>query len=293
MKQKAVLSVIFAGVLWGIISFFIKGLSAAGFDSMQITCVRMITASVIFTLIIAIISPEKLKVKLEDFPLFIGTGIISIVFFNCCYFYTIIKSQASVAVVLLYTSPVFVMILSALIFKERITVRKIIALILTFSGSVLVAGLLGNGYKITPFVLLTGLGSGLFYALYTIFGRFALEKYDTVTVTVYTFLFSAVGSVPIGKLNKTFEIITSNPKVILYCLGVGLICTVLPYFLYTWGLQRMESGKAAIFVAVEPVVGAVIGMTFYNEPYNIIKIIGMIFIIGSIILLGFNSTKKE
>lgn len=293
MKQKAVLSVILAGILWGIISFFIKGLSAAGFDSMQISCVRMITASVIFTVIIAIISPEKLKVKIKNLPVFIGTGIVSIVLFNCCYFYTIIKSQASVAVVLLYTSPVFVMILSAVIFKERITVKKIIALILTLCGSICVAGLLGGGYRITPIVLLTGLGSGLFYALYTIFGRFALEKYDTVTVTVYTFIFAALGSLPIGKLNKTVEIITSNPKIILYCIGVGIICTVLPYFLYTWGLQRMESGKAAIFVAVEPVVGAVVGMTFYNEPYNFLKILGMVFIVGSIILLGFSDSIKS
>ena len=72
----------------------------------------------------------------------------------------------------------------------------------------------------------------------------------------------------------------------------GFLGTVGGDFLYTWGLQRMESGKAAIFVAVEPVVGAVVGMTFYNEPYNFVKILGMILIVGSIILLGFSDSIK-
>lgn len=293
MKKKAVVFVVLAGILWGVISFFINILSASGFDSMQIASVRMITAALLFTSVIAVKSPQKLKIHLKDTWMFIGTGIISVVLFNCCYFYTIIKSQASVAVVLLYTSPVFIMIISALIFKESITKIKLLALCLTFIGCVLVAGLVGGGYKITPLVLLTGLGSGFFYAMYTIFGRFALKKYDTVTVTVYTFIFAAVGSLPIGKLDKTVDIIVAQPKIIFCCLGIGIVSTVLPYFLYTWGLQRLESGAAAVFVAVEPMVGALIGMFFYDEPHNILKLIGVGLILCAIITLGLSETNNK
>lgn len=227
--------------------------------------------------------------------MFIGTGIVSVVLFNTCYFYTIINSQASVAVVLLYTSPVFIMIMSAILFKEKITSKKLIALVLTFMGCVFVAGILGGGYKITPLILMTGLGSGLFYALYTIFGRFALKKYDTFTVTAYTFIFGMLGSIPTGKLSRTAEIIRINPKIVLFCIGIGLISTVLPYVLYTWGLERMESGKAAILVAVEPLVGAVIGMTIFHESHNVLKLIGIGMILCAIILLniGDSQTEKE
>ena len=292
-NKKAVFSVILAGVLWGVTSIFIRALSASGLDAMQISCIRMIAASLIFTTVILVKDPGLLKIKLKDIWVFVGTGIISVVLFNCCYFYTIIKSQASVAVVLLYTSPVFIMILSAILFKERITVKKIIALVLTFAGCVMVAGLIGNGYKITPVILLTGLGSGLFYALYTIFGRFALQKYDTMTVTAYTFIFGMTGALPIGKIGSTVKIIAGEPKLLFWCLCVGVISTVLPYFFYTWGLQRMESGKAAILVAVEPLVGAVIGMTVFHESHDAVKLIGIAMILSAIILLNLNDEKNK
>ena len=292
-NKKAVFSVILAGILWGVTSVFIRALSASGLDAMQISCIRMIMASLIFTSVILIKDPKLLKIKLKDIWVFVGTGIISVVLFNCCYFYTIIKSQASVAVVLLYTSPVFIMLMSAVLFKERITAKKIIALVLTFTGCVLVAGLAGGGYKITPVILLTGLGSGLFYAMYTIFGRVALKKYDTMTVTAYTFIFGMIGALPIGKIGVSAKIIAGEPKLIFWCLCVGLISTVLPYFFYTWGLQRMESGKAAILVAVEPLVGAVIGMTVFHESHDVFKIAGIVLILSAIVLLNLNDEKKK
>lgn len=293
MKQKAALSVILSGILWGVTSIFIRALSAGGLDAMQITSVRMIVAASVFTVVILITDPEKLKIRLKDIWMFVGTGIISVVLFNCLYFFTIIKSQASVAVVLLYTSPVFIMIMSALLFKERITPRKITALVLTFSGCVLVAGFLGGDYSISPLILLTGLGSGFFYAMYTVFGRFALKKYDTVTVTVYTFIFGLAGSLPIGKIKSTAEALKAEPQLIFWCLCVGIISTVLPYFFYTWGLQRMEAGKAAILVAVEPLVGAIVGMTLFRESHGILKLIGIALILSAIFIMNFHSERAE
>ena len=291
--MKAVISVILAGVLWGVINIFVKALARAGFDSLQISGIRMIVAAVIFTLVVFIKDRSLLKIRLRDIWMFIGTGIISVVFFNACYFYTMIHGQASVAVVLLYTSPIFIMILSAFLFKERITRKKILALILTFCGCVLVAGLLGGDYTLSPLIILTGIGSGFFYALYTIFGRYALAKYDTVTLTVYTFIFGLIGSIPLGRFREGFDIIKADPSVIFWCLGIGIISTILPYFFYTWGLQRMEAGKAAILVAVEPVVGALIGMTVFNESRNAVKIIGICLIIGAIIILNTGDKGAE
>lgn len=113
---------------------------------------------------------------------------------------------------------------------------------MTFGGCVLVAGI--SGGSISAFILLTGLASGLFYGLCTIFGRIALQKYDSLTVTVYTFIFGLIGSAPVGEAKETLQIITDKPSLILWCIGIGIVCTVLPYFLYTWGLARMEPAKA-------------------------------------------------
>lgn len=284
--KKAAASVILAGILWGCISIFIRRLSAAGFDSLEISFIRLVIAALCFTGYLAIRDRKKLRVRLRDCWMFIGTGIISVALFNTCYFYTMINSQASIAVVLLYTSPVFVMILSAILFHEKITLRKLAVVAITFFGCLCVTGALEGRIVLSPFVLLTGLASGLFYALYTIFGKYALAKYDTMTVTGYTFLFGAVGSIPLGKPSDVVSKIIADPELIVWCVGIAVFSTVLPYLFYTWGLQRMDSCKASILVAVEPLVGAVLGMCFYGESHEIIKIIGIVLILAAIVVLN-------
>jgi drug/metabolite transporter (DMT)-like permease len=218
--------------------------------------------------------------------MFVGTGIISVVLFNTLYFYTTVQSQASVAVVLLYTSPAFVMLLSAMLFKERITRWKLLCLGMTVLGCALVGGVFGGSTRLTARVLLAGLGSGFFYALYTIFARVALRRYDSMTVTAYTFLLGALGSLPMGKAGATASALAGTPVLLLFCLGIGVVSTVLPYVLYTWGLQRMDSGRAAILVAVEPLVGAVLGMAAYGEPRDAAKLAGILLILAAILLLN-------
>ena len=280
------LSVLLAGILWGCIGLFANQLAAGGLDSLQITALRAIFGAGIFLIFGLLRGVKKLRLRLRDLWIFFGMGVLSVVLFNVCYFDTMTHSEASVAVVLLYTSPVFVMLLSALIFHERITLRRVTALLLTAAGCVLVAGLIGSGAKLTLRVLLTGLGSGFFYALYTIFGRAALARYDTQTVTVWTFLFAAAGSIPIARAGETAVQLSASPKLLLLALGITVFCTVLPYFFYTWGLQRMDAGKAAIMVAVEPMVGAVLGMTVLHESHGAAKLCGIVLILAAVILLG-------
>lgn len=285
-ETKALLSVLAAGILWGCIGLFAAQLSAGGLSAMQITGIRAAMSACILLPCGLLRRGTSLRVRLRDLWLLAGMGIVSVVLFNVCYFDTIQQSEASVAVVLLYTSPAFVMLLSALCYHERITARRIIALLLTLGGCVLVAGLLGSGVRLTPRVLATGLGSGLFYALYTIFGRAALCRCGTLTATVWTFLFAAAGALPLAKPVQTAETLLSAPALLLWALGITVCCTVLPYFFYTWGLRRMDSGKAAILVAVEPLVGALLGMTVLHESHGIAKLCGIAMILAAVILLG-------
>lgn len=293
LKKGASLSVILAGVLWGVISLFVRPLSSMGMSSLQISYVRMLIAAITVFLVLLITDRSKLKIQWRDLWMFVGTGIISVALFNTCYFYAIIHGEASVAVILLYTSPIFILLLSALLFKEKITAKKLIALVLTLLGCVLVSGILGQSVTIAPLVILIGIGSGLFYALYSIFGKLALKKYDSITVTAYTFFFGLIGSFPLGNPINTFQIMTSSVKSLLLCIGIGIVSTILPYFLYTYGLNHMESGKAAILVAVEPIVGALIGMCFYHENSSLVKILGIIFVLCAIILLNIQDKKKD
>lgn len=292
MKKKthllSILAILLSGILWGIISIFIRKLSAAGLSPMQICFVRLLIAAPVFVLFALVFSPAHMRIRLRDIWIFLGTGVVSVFLFNYFYFYTIVHSEASVAVVLLYTSPIFVMILSRFLFKEKIGAEKIIALAMTFIGCILVSGVTEGGASLQPLVAFIGVLSGLFYALYTIFGIFGLKRYDALTVTAYTFLFALVVSLPFSDLGGVFSILSKTPSLWLWCLGIALISTVLPYFLYTWGLKGVESSRAAILVAVEPLVASVVGIAFYGEGHSFPKILGIVFVLGAILLMNFS-----
>lgn len=292
--MKATLSILIASICWGCISLFVKALTAVGFSFMQVALFRISTAAVIFLLFSLFKDRKLLRIRAKDIWIFLGTGFGSIVLMNLTYFYTITNGQASIASVLLYTSPIFIMILSAIVFQEKITKKKILALVLTFIGSLMVSGFLGSGYRLPINVLLVGLASGLSYALYTIFSKFAQDKgYEPLTITTYTFLVACLCSMLLTDIKTVPALFKANPSAILYASGIGIASTAIPYFLYTWGLQRMDAAKAGILATLEMVVGAVLGMVVYKEPHNTIKVLGTVLVAASIVVMNGQEKRAQ
>lgn len=284
------LCTIFAGVLWGTISVFLKNLSSSGLSLIQITACRAIFSSFFLFVYFLVKDKNLLKIKLKDIWMFVGTGVVSLTFFSLCYFSTILESGASIAVILLYTSPIFILLLSAILFKEKITKIKLFALILTFVGCIFVTGIGGENH-LSAKGLFIGLCAGFGYALYSIFSRFALEKYKPLTVTFYTFVFSSISLLPFCNI---VEICSSfSEKSLLFLIGIALVCTVLPYIFYTFGLSGLETGKAAILVTVEPLVGSLIGIFVWKENLDMLKLIGIIMIFIAVILINLNCKSRE
>ena len=142
---------------------------------------------------------------------------------------------------------------------------------------------------ITTQGLLLGIGSGLFYSSYTIFGRLALKYYQPFTVTFYTFLIAGIGSLFMtnsGDLYTTFH----SPQGILLSLGLMVCGTVLPrYILYTKGLNDLgDSGKASILASIEPVVASLVGIAAFGEPMTLGVVLGLVCILASVYILSVN-----
>lgn len=284
--KKAYLQIIVAAALWGCIGLFLKLLTAAGFTTMQGVALRSVVGVIFYGLFLFFTDRKALFIVPKDWYYFFGTGVCSLLFFNWCYFNAITRSSMSVAAVLLYTSPVFVTLMSALFFRERITPVKIAALAVTFAGCVLVTGLFPLGRETVSLpVILFGLGSGFGYALYSIFGKFVLKKYSPATVTFYTILFCALFSLPISGLHANLAAL-GDWRAWAGALGVGVLCCALPYHLYTAGLKDAEPGRAAILATLEPFVAAGLGILLFHEAITPWKLLGMAAILGAVVLLN-------
>ena len=289
--KKHQLFIVAAAVLWGLIGTFAKLLSAAGLTVMQCVAVRVGLAAVLYTLFLLATDRAALKIRLRDLPYFLGTGIASLLFFNWCYFSAIQQSSMAVAAVLLYTAPAFVIGMSAALFHERLTRGKGIALGFTLLGCLLVTGALGGG-RISFSAFLYGIGAGFGYALYSVIGKFALQKYSPKTVTVYTFLFAAAGALPLSRLWQAGAVLL-RLDVIFGGLAIAVLCCIAPYLLYTAGLEKTPPGQAAILATVEPVTAAAVGTLFFHEPLTAAKTVGIVLVIGAIVLLSAGSSKKN
>jgi len=195
------------------------------------------------------------------------------------------QTNLAVAALLLYTAPIFVMLLSLVCFGERFTRSKGIALVLTFTGCACVTGALVSGLTLSTSGLLYGLGSGFGYALYSIFGKYAVKRYSSLTITAYTFYFAVLGSWPLAGLQLASLGSLSSQAIFNVC-ALGILCAVLPYLLYTKGLEGVEAGRASILATIEPFVAAAVGVLCFAEPLTLTKISGMALILAAIVVLN-------
>jgi drug/metabolite transporter, DME family len=289
-KLGPIILIAISAIMWGIIAVFVRKLSSLGFTPMEIVTIRVVTAVLLLGIIGLLKYPGQMKIHLRDSKYFIGTGIFSIVLFNWCYFSSINQLSLSFAVILLYTAPTFVVVLSYLFLKESMDALKIISVIGTLIGCTFIVGI---NLMETPSMnlagILTGLGAGFGYALYTIFGKFALVKYRPFTVTFYTFLVASITLLIFTDLFEKGSMLLSS-EAILYGIGLGLFPTVLAYLFYTKGLEKMEGSKASIIATVEPVAATLLSVFLYKEDFGVLQFIGTAIILLSVILINLPKT---
>ena len=278
-------SILLAAALWGIIGLWNRRLMAGGFSPTDIVVVRNFGGMALLALIFAVKDRSVFRVKREHLKYFFGTGVISVVLFTMCYFSCQKLCSLAVASILLYTAPSFVVILSAILWKEPVTKKKLLALLLTLVGCALVCGVLSGGLTVTLGGILLGLGAGFFYALYSVFGRYALAHYDSMTVTVWTFLFAGPASLLLIPGSKTLGPALSQPELWLTAAGLVVFSTVLPYIFYTKGLSRVEPGKASIMASLEPVVAALAGILAFGEPMGAATVVGILCVLAGVVIL--------
>ena len=288
------LLIIIAACFWGSMGIFVRYLEAYGFTAIQIVSIRLTLAAVIFSLLQFFIDRPGFKIALRDLPLFLGLGLGSILFFTICYFSAITIMPLSTAAILLYTSPIWIMLMAALFFHEKLNAKKLIALALAFAGCVLVSGISGDG--ITVVGLLLGLGSGLGYGLYSILGTIALRRYSPYTVTTWTFIFAACGSWCVCRPAEMILKFTGAEKLPLllgFCVLTALVTAVIPFLTYTLGLRTVEASKAGIIATLEPVVATIIGIVCFGERLNILSATGILLVLTAVVVLNVKEKERS
>ena len=210
---------------------------------------------------------------LVAFRAFVGIGA-----YYLLYFYTLRESSVGTVAILLYSSPAFVTVLAWAFLQEGLGGARLISLLLTFGGIFLVVG----GYnpsnlEVTPFVLLTGLLSGLAYGLYSIFGKPLSGHLPPVAILSYALGFGAL-LLLVAALPTLDTLLGLSPLSYGLLLMLAVVHTSLAFGLYTFGLRRLDAGQAATVATVEPVVASVTGVAPLGEDLSAPKVFGALLV---------------
>ena len=284
-KRLGYIYVILGAACWGLIGVFNRLLGEVGVSVWNRVTIRNFLSLVLMTVVFALFKRGVFRIKLRHLPIFIGAGLFSVLGLAVTYFNCQMHCSLAVAGILLYLAPSFVVLMSALFWKAPITKRKVMALVVSFLGCVLVSGIMSGSLTVSVTGLLLGIGAGFCYATYTIFAHYGLEHYDSLTMIYWTFVFAGLGSLAFLNWGELAPALPHGTTWIGIA-GLVVIATVLPYLFYTKGLEVVESGKASIIANVEPVVAALTGVVFFHEVLNVWTVLGIVCVLCGVVLLA-------
>ncbi len=285
-SPRGLLMVTGAGLCWATTGLFGTLLFREGVDPVSLASTRTALAALVFLLFLFLSNPQKLYVGKSQLLTLVPGSIIGVTFFNLFYMNAIDEMGISTAVVLLYTAPIFALLLSRIFLKEPLTPQKMVALVLAFSGVILVV----EGFELPALRensrgIMMGLGAGLSFALLSVFGKGSNRGTDRLTASFYLLflgaLFLSFISPPwTGVLESA-----GSPFLLLVLGAMVFVSTFLAHYLYLAGLNYLEASKASIVVAVEPAVAILLAYIFLGEQLILLQYVGVFLILAAVFLL--------
>ena len=281
-------------MLWGTYGSFLTAITARGMNANVVNFLRFASTSLPILAYLLIKDRVALRVKKKDLWLFAANGLASILFFTACYAAAIRETKIATAAALLYTAPAIVLLLSALLFSEKLTPRKIVCVLLSVLGCALVSGLGSGGAALNLRGLLLGLGAGLGYALYSIFSRLIQQKgYSTYTNVCWTFLIAAAAYLAIALGDGTAAQIVGLPGAALLSVVCGLFTGLLAYLLYTAGLRELEPSRAAQLATIEPVFAALLGAVLFSQRLSLPELLGVALVVAAVVGMNLPTAAEK
>ena len=273
-----------SGVGFGVLSILVKTAYALGAEAFTILGLRFLLATAMIWLIAVRFDRQALRMDPRDIayigiigPLGVGVG-------SMLYFSSLTLVDASLYVALFYTYPAVVNLASALIFREPLSARQIVALIVTFAGVVLVTGLASQGVvNASPLGIALSLATSAAYAVYTLGMQRQLRRHPPLAINAYLLAFGTL-SVLIVRPPTQWTGTLDWPVLGVIAL-MAVFCTIGPIILYLTGIRRIGAGAASIVSNMEPITTIALAVLLLGETLDPLQIAGAAGVLGGVLLL--------
>ena len=291
LKKIALLLPIIAGTCWGCSGVFVRILDETGFNIITITFSRVSIVVVLLGLVILVHDRSLFRVPIRQLPLLALVGMAGYFFFSLCYNAAVLKLSLSLATVLLCTAPVFVILFSSVLFKEKITPIRVTCMLAALIGCVLMSGIVEScGLKWSIIGILLGIGSAICNATSIMSTNEAtdIRKIHPLTVQFYSALFALVPMFFLTDYSAIGGFVVERPLTrILFLIVYALVAALLPNLLFNISFKYVDAGVVSILAAgAEPTSALLFGLFIYHEIPTVFGLAGIIIVITAIIILS-------
>ncbi len=291
-----ILILVIANVCFSAKAILVKLLYRYDLDTQSVIALRMLLAMPFYLVVAFWLHRRERNVQLtlREWLAISGLGILSYYVSSMLDFWGLQYVTASVERLVLYTYPTLVLILSALLFKKRITRQQYVALVLTYAG-VIMAFVAERGFGEQRDLLHGGLlvfGCAITYAFYVVFTGEYVHRVGSAKFTCFAVLAATVPAFVQSGLHNGFDLFDFPAPVYMLSIWLAVVATVIPTFLIVEGIRLVGANNSGIIGFVGPVATIVLGNVFLGEPITAWQLIGTGIVLIGIALLSWRGIRK-
>ena len=289
-ETNAKASLILAMVIFGTIGIFRKYIPL---PSGIVACARGILGVAFLLVFIKIkkIKMDREAIKKHLWILLISGGFIGLnwVLLFESYRYT----SVAVATLCYYMAPIFVMMVSPFLLKEKLTVKKVLCVIVALIGMVFVSGVLDGGISDVSEMkgILFGLGAAALYATVIMMNQ-KLREVPTYDKTIMQLGAAAVVLIPYILFVEDLSAVVLTPLIVFMLIIVGVVHTGIAYALYFGSMNGLKAQTVALFSYIDPIVAIILSAMFLKEPMTIYSAIGAVLVLGATMISELPEKRK-
>ena len=255
---------------------------------------RIATGLTVFWLIHGLWIKEKMQ--RSDLGLFVLCGLLGVAI-NQTFFFSGLKLTKPInASLIMTTTPILVLIASSILIKERITVHKVIGILLGAAGAIYLisnkqAVNFSSGQILGDLMIFINASS---FGIYLVLAKSLMRKYHPITVVKWVFLFGFCFVFPFG-IREVFEIEWTGFTLPIWLafFYVLLFTTVLAYFLNTYALKAVNPTIVGIYIYLQPVLATLIALFMARDILDYVKVISAAFIFTGVFLVSYRPQSEK
>lgn len=273
-------------------SILIKLAYNYGLTPPQVLAWQSWLASIMLLVYAILFRREIFKVSRAALKVLAVQGLVGSLGTSVIYAYSLMYLPVSVAILLLYLYPVLVLGAGALIWHKRIRMQELIALALTFAGTMIASGVLAGAGQVSAIGLILGLAAAVCYAVFNIVGELAVNQVSPLATMSYAQWFSSLGLI-LYLWREIPNMGWQNPEVWGIGLMLATVASIFPFYFILIGIQYIGAGAAAIISTFELPMTFILAALFLGEFPQLNQWAGAVLVLAGIILLNWRSPRHE